>query len=598
MRTHFWTDETGALVATHTKRSPTSFPWEPVGAIQKRPELIYKVADVVAAVAAQDKVIWIAEGEKDADNLAAWTGCAATTGWAGAGKWKPEQAEWFRGYQGLCKIVADNDAPGYNEALLKFRSLRKLGVRAQVFAPPPHTKDVSELGSVRGLQRVKVPDLRQRITAAEAAGQPLDYTDFRDSDPHILEHVVREDPGVAKRASRFLDMVATYEARGDFRQWLMEQEEARGKVKGKSSAQEFLFDPTDPIRALWGRPDQVLHAKGELLLLVGDDGVGKSTLLQQLCLLRVGVDPRPQPDEDGPVRLLSAGPHFLGYPVEPLPEGEILVYLAMDRPAQIKASMRRMVERLSPEQRRVVSERIVFWTKPIPVDVLGVTSAELADWLHDEFGPHVGQVAIDSLKDVGSGLATDEAGSRLYLALNKALSRGVEVVAAHHPKKFDPKANSDRRIGLDDIYGSRWIRAGAGSILAVNGQPGATEVEVVHLKQPRGKPVQFLVRHDHTAGLSSAVQPVTDLRGFVQSTGDTGATLKEIARAVFASDGDAAVQKVKRRMRALVADGEVKKVSGSSGGAGGTTADRYVFLGVQGAEVATEVAGVDGEQAS
>src|SRR5262249_50321834 len=54
--------------------------------------------------------VWICEGEKDADNVAA-LGLITTTNPGGASKWQPELAQWVKGKQ-LAYVLEDNDDAG------------------------------------------------------------------------------------------------------------------------------------------------------------------------------------------------------------------------------------------------------------------------------------------------------------------------------------------------------------------------------------------------------------------------------------------------------------------------------------------------------
>jgi AAA domain/Transcriptional regulator, AbiEi antitoxin len=70
--------------------------------------VLYRLVEVIAAVAA-GITVWIVEGEKDADRLAA-AGYVATTNPQGAGKWRADYNETLRGADVV--IVADRDEPG------------------------------------------------------------------------------------------------------------------------------------------------------------------------------------------------------------------------------------------------------------------------------------------------------------------------------------------------------------------------------------------------------------------------------------------------------------------------------------------------------
>lgn len=72
----------------------------------------YRLPEILKAIA-EDRVIWIAEGEKDVHALVDH-GLAATCNAAGAGKWTEEHAQYLRGAD--VTIVADRDIPGRRHA--------------------------------------------------------------------------------------------------------------------------------------------------------------------------------------------------------------------------------------------------------------------------------------------------------------------------------------------------------------------------------------------------------------------------------------------------------------------------------------------------
>src|SRR4051794_35137540 len=83
--------------------------------------------------------------------------------------------------------------------------------------------------------------------------------------------------------------------------------------KRSRNGASFVLDAPSDVPAIWGTGTEVLWADGEALTIVGSQGVGKSTIIQQLVRARLGVG-------NGEV---------LGYPVEP-GSGRVL-YLACDR---------------------------------------------------------------------------------------------------------------------------------------------------------------------------------------------------------------------------------------------------------------------------
>jgi hypothetical protein len=205
----------------------------------------------------------------------------------------------------------------------------------------------------------------------------------------------------------------------------------------------FLLDEDDALPALWGPSGAMLWARGESLMLYGPPGRLKSTLAQWLTLARLGLVP-----------------DVLGYPVTD--DGGRVLYLAMDRPAQVRRGMRRMV---NPDMAPVLAKRLEVRKGPLAVNVATEKHTRyLADLCRSE---GFTTVVVDSVKDVAPRLSDDEVASYYNLARQEALAAGIEWIELHH----DRKANKDGRAAatLDDVYGSRHLTAGAGSVIGLFG---------------------------------------------------------------------------------------------------------------------------------
>ena len=239
---------------------------------------------------------------------------------------------------------------------------------------------------------------------------------------------------------------------------------------------DFIFDENDAVATVWGTGDDILWASQEGLMIAGGVGAGKSTIVQQLVLHGIGVRPGP----------------FLGFDVF-FPDG-VVGYVAADRPPQIRRSMRRMV---TEADRYVLDARVDFWRGPLPFDLSTAQVGELADWV-EQRGWAV--IVIDSLKDVTGGMSADEDGAAINRQFQELLVRGIQLVVNHHDRKGESRVKV-----LDDVYGSRWLTAGFGSVLYVQGEAGADEVRLVHLKQPVAKVPDLDLRHDKTTGTTTVV---------------------------------------------------------------------------------------------
>lgn len=102
--------------------------------------VLYRLPEVLAAAQAGGTV-FVVEGEKDADNLAAQGACA-TTSIGGAGKWNDAYTTALRG-AGEVIVVRDRDDPGRRHAEQVAASVQGAGVAVRILEPAKG-KDVSD----------------------------------------------------------------------------------------------------------------------------------------------------------------------------------------------------------------------------------------------------------------------------------------------------------------------------------------------------------------------------------------------------------------------------------------------------------------------
>lgn len=321
---------------------------------------------------------------------------------------------------------------------------------------------------------------------------------------------------------------------------------AGAKKRARMDGASFVFDaPEFPI-PVWGRDEEVLWSQGEPVLLCGPSGVGKTTLGQQVMLGRLGLV-----DE------------VLGLPVAT--DDKRVLYIAADRPSQAQRSLRRMVD--EDEHSEILRERLEVWRGPLPFDL--TRQPEQLVVLAEDFG--AGTIVIDSLKDMAAKLSDDEVGNRVNLALQQAVVAGVEVLGFHHQRKAQVGAKPK---SLDDVYGSRWLTAGAGSVVLLWGQPGDAVVELTHLKQPMEAVGPLTLLHDHAKGRTT-VQAGPDLWAMLQL--GTGLSVAEAARALCNGSepkpNDTA--RARRKLEGFVTRGRAHVVPGQQGGHGGSRPALY-----------------------
>lgn len=290
----------------------------------------------------------------------------------------------------------------------------------------------------------------------------------------------------------------------------------------------FITAEPDQIPACWGKGDQVFWAEGEGLMIVGPDGVGKTTLMQQLALARIGLNDT-----------------LLGQPVV---EARHVLYIAADRPRQAARSFARMV---SPIHHQLLRERLTVWRGPLPFD-LTTDRAALAG-LAQELGAT--DIYIDSLKDVALDLSKDETGSRVNIALQEVIARNIDLCVAHHQRK-EGRDGTGKPKRLADVYGSRWLTAGMGSVICLWGEPGDPVVELLHLKQPAEDvgPLQLL--HDHKHGRTT-IETSTSVIEILAEHHHTGLEVRTLAERLYQKPEPtrSEIEKARRRLEALADEG-------------------------------------------
>jgi replicative DNA helicase len=300
----------------------------------------------------------------------------------------------------------------------------------------------------------------------------------------------------------------------------------------------FALDASGEEVAIWGREDDIAHASGEATLIIGPDGVGKTTLVQRYMLARSGI-----------------GSKLLGMYVEPA-ERRIL-YVSADRPKQAARSLLRMVAELDPHDAGKLKEAVLVWRGPLPFDLVR-EPAMLTEWAR---GFDVDEVVLDSLGFVVRKLADDETGSAIAQAFSTAAAEGLDIVALGHPRK-PPSEGGTKPTTIHDVYGSRWLTAACGSILSLWGMPGDPVVELRQLKSPRGDVGPFPVEIDHERGTVERIAG-TDILASLRGA-SAGLTVKEAARLFEGGSERARAEKARRKLEQLVGRDLAYKREGSS----------------------------------
>jgi 5S rRNA maturation endonuclease (ribonuclease M5) len=496
--TYDYTDENGKLLFQVVRFTPKDFR-------QRRPDgnsgwawklgdvrrVLYRLPRVLDAVRDGLDIV-IVEGEKDVEAVER-ADVVATCNPGGAGKWRDDYVDALAGARRVL-VVADRDDVGREHA-------RQVAASLQPFV--------------------------DEVLVVEAA-EGNDVTDHLDAG-HTLEELVQ---------------VVEPEPEPDDSQ--------RTTTARFSTGGAFILDAPAQPPVVWGNDERVLWTEGEPFLLVGPQGVGKTTVGAQITLARIGL-------LDG----------ALGLPV--VDTGERVLFLACDRAAQIARVFRRLVDHLHVD-RKALDERLVFWSGPPPRD-LAKHPDTLTEMCRDA-GADVDSVWLDAVKDVAVGLTDDEVGSGLNMAMQTAVAEGIQVGGNHHQRKGRDGKKPDT---LEDVYGSTWITAGCGSVVLLWGNAGDPIVSLTHLKQPAAEVGPWQVEHDHLTGLSLVFRGQIDPLRVLQNHGARGITAMQLARVMYEKESptDNERRKAQYQLDRLRKSGLAQRDEPKEGGLTGTTAARY-----------------------
>lgn len=159
------------------------------------PRVLYRLPDVVKAKD-EGRVIWIVEGEKDAETLVALGECA-TTSPMGAGKWRDEFTEVLAG--ATVKIIADADATGRAHARTVRDALQATGSLVSVYEARAGAKDISDQIAQGGTLADLVETKPEQEERRESYG--VDVLDAVKRSVSAIEFVV---PNTLARGDRLL----------------------------------------------------------------------------------------------------------------------------------------------------------------------------------------------------------------------------------------------------------------------------------------------------------------------------------------------------------------------------------------------------------
>jgi len=246
------------------------------------PKVLYRLPEVIAAAQAGD-VVWVVEGEKDADTIKALGG-TATTMPGGAGKWLDIHTQALKGAE--VYIVRDNDEVGTKHAVDVYHALVLQGITATLCKPFDGIKDVTDFVDaghdledlqiwdsdspvLETLQEELVPDVVQD----ESPASPLDELIRK------IEELKTKDLSPGSLTGRIHSFVDRLDPNGD-----PTFDEGRLVAWGPFVDEEVDDEYDWVIPGFLERQDRVI--------LVAAEGVGKTMLARQIAIASsAGIHP-------------------------------------------------------------------------------------------------------------------------------------------------------------------------------------------------------------------------------------------------------------------------------------------------------------------
>lgn len=278
VKTYDYTDEYGTLLfqklryidsggkKTFRQRKPDGRGgWE--YSLGDTPKVLYNLPAVLEGIK-NEQTIWVVEGEKDADTLIAM-GLVATTIPGGAGKWLPINTESLVGAE--VEIIADNDTPGLDHANMVYHALSEAGIKASIWKSPSQ-KDITDHLSCGH----ELDDLIY-VEPGAPPPPPKEQDAFAEARLKIEEILSRPDLSDRQKLTKAANVA-------------LNVNNDRPTDYGRLVTWEQLLKETGDDVYDWCI-DGLLE-KGERVIVVAAEGVGKTMLARQVAILSaLGVHP-------------------------------------------------------------------------------------------------------------------------------------------------------------------------------------------------------------------------------------------------------------------------------------------------------------------
>lgn len=229
-------------------------------------QVLYNLPQVIKGKEAK-ATIWVVEGEKDANTLTE-LGLIATTMPGGAGKWKDHHTASLAGAKVV--IIADNDTVGKKHATEVCEKLIEAGCETEILIPDG-VKDVTDLlisgGTIGDLRKFEQQiDLPEETDIYTPIISRLEKILYRDD--------LSDNSKLSRSQSILLDLLPQTVAK------------PTGRLVDWS---DFIKEDEDDSYD-WIIPN--LLERGERVMVVASEGVGKTFLARQIALLSAaGIHP-------------------------------------------------------------------------------------------------------------------------------------------------------------------------------------------------------------------------------------------------------------------------------------------------------------------
>ena len=236
------------------------------------PKILYNLASVIKGVQ-EGYPIWVVEGEKDADTLIK-LGIIATTMPGGAGKWLNIHTQALAGAD--VEIIADNDKPGIEHAQKVLQELSKAGCTVNTWVSSK-AKDVTEHLGMGGTLDDFVPLTDAVVPPEEVPEEVPSVSVFTEAKTKLEALLVRTDlsPQQILIKAQDIALLAGRDRPVDFGRLV---DWSTFVNEGGDDSYDWVIDE--------------LIERGERVMVVAAEGVGKTMLARQVAILSgCGIHP-------------------------------------------------------------------------------------------------------------------------------------------------------------------------------------------------------------------------------------------------------------------------------------------------------------------